>query len=273
MSSSKPTFIFFGLPWCGHCVTLADGHPATASTPAVPAEWPILRDDPELKGKINMKKITWNMKATPPIPLPVEYSKLVGWGPYLYLEASNEGGVTKGATYASSAPRTAKALKAWIIETIKTDPLFASSKNLFGGNTGIKSAAITGNLVNTRKPVGKPQKAIVAAANNNPAARNVMAARKPPTIPNKGASKVASKAAIKTNSVDQRLKALSKSEKAKEMDKDEDHEDIVSSDSEDEVQDNKKNKKEEKTSFSYRSANTRVKALHDFGYNDSNSGQ
>ena len=176
----KAKFIFFKMPWCGHCIHFDKGIPEKG----IPPQWPIMENDAELKRICDIKKMEWNgVKERGPLKaLPAEYN-FVNYGPYFWLEAGRDAsGKPVGITYRGEAK--AEILKAWIIKTIATDPAFAGVR---GGQT-----------TSEKKP-----KPVVAATVNRPtnqAPSVVPSGNKPGLQP--------SRAPQRGNDVDERLKAM-----------------------------------------------------------------
>lgn len=125
-AASKPTFIFFKMPWCGHCITFDQGTGQKAP------QWGLLEADAELKAKVTMKRVVWNSRPDggPIAPLPAEYQSLVTYGPFFWLESGRDAKTGKPLGLVYRGENSAPAIKAWILKTIATDELFVSaSKN------------------------------------------------------------------------------------------------------------------------------------------------
>lgn len=107
--------IFFKMPWCPHCVHFDVGDPRTG----MPPQWPILQNDPALKGRVTFKRIEWNEQTGgkyPIMPRPKGY-EFVNYGPYFWLESGKDAsGRPVGSTYKGQA--SPKDIASWILSII-----------------------------------------------------------------------------------------------------------------------------------------------------------
>ena len=124
-ANTKPKFVFFKMPWCGHCVIFDQGD----KNRNMPAVWPQIEADKELNSRVTCKKIVWDPKATPKVALPNEYDGIVTHGPFFWLESGVDPKTNKSIGIEYKGERSHKAIKEWIYKTIETDSNFKTFKS------------------------------------------------------------------------------------------------------------------------------------------------
>jgi len=126
MASQKPTFIFFKMLNCGHCVQFAE-KPTPETSP-----WAELLRDKELQAAVNFVRYDWGTEKAAnggivQHKLPEQY-KFVNYGPYFYMH--NASSVNNGLEFKDSGPRTPANMKKWILENLRKDPQLSASRRV-----------------------------------------------------------------------------------------------------------------------------------------------
>ncbi len=166
MSGDKPTFAFFKMLGCGHCVTFAEKPSAEKSG------WAQLLRDPDLQSKVNFVMYEWGSVKNEKnelvrYKLPEEY-KFVKYGPYFYLHASKNaknGHEFKPGADSPYKDRSAATIKKWILDNIKKDTSLsavsqssATRRNIASTNIAPVSAARA-----TTQPRNQPRRQVEKA--------------------------------------------------------------------------------------------------------------
>lgn len=174
---SKPTFYFFKMIGCGHCVYFDEGNPSAG----MQAQWPLLKNDKELQGIVKLEKYEWNPRkdANGNQLIPMLKGYRINYGPAFCLEVGKKSDGSPDYIEFQEVEngvkmwdRSAAGLKKWIMSKLEV---------------GVKGGKMNGQapkpaapkLAAPKSPAGKPAGAVSKAA---PATRTAPPAASPAPV-------------------------------------------------------------------------------------------